>query len=54
MIIVIIFIYGNYCDYFQIRADLGIPDHLWADKRADIAKNIDKIMAHWSAVCKLK
>jgi hypothetical protein len=35
--------YCNYCDYFQVRGDLGIADRVWADKRADIVKQVDDL-----------
>ena len=25
----------------KVRADLGLPDHIWVDKRAAIAKKVD-------------
>ncbi len=28
---------------FRVRVDLGLPDHIWVDKRAAIAKKIDDL-----------
>ena len=30
-----------YC--WQVRADLGLPDHIWVEKRAAIAKQVDDL-----------
>ncbi len=35
--------YCNHCDYFWVRVDLRVADHVWADKRAEIAKKVDDL-----------
>ena len=39
----IIAIIGLISNCSQIRADLGLPDHVWVDKRAAIAKRVDDL-----------
>ena len=39
----IIVIIGLISNCSQIRADLGLPDHVWVDKRAAIAKRVDDL-----------
>jgi hypothetical protein len=29
--------------FFQVRVDFGLPDHIWVDKRAAIAKKVDDL-----------
>ena len=41
--IVIIAIIVLIATCLQIRADLGLPDHVWVDKRAAIAKRVDDL-----------
>lgn len=43
MFIVIIAIIVLIANCWQIRADLGLPDHIWVDKRAAIAKRVDDL-----------
>ncbi len=51
VIIDIIAFYRNYCYYYtychylqvQVRADLGIADHVWKDKRIAIAERVDNL-----------
>ncbi len=33
--------YCAYWSFFQVRIDFGLPDHIWVDKRAAIAKKAD-------------
>ena len=33
--------YTHYTNYFQVRVELGIADHIWLDKRAAIAQTVD-------------
>ncbi len=35
--------YYTYCHYLQVRADLGIADHVWKDKRIAIAERVDNL-----------
>ncbi len=35
--------YYTYCHWLQVRADLGIADHIWKDKRIAIAKRVDDL-----------
>ena len=35
--------YCAYCGYWQLRCDLGIPDHVWTDKRAAFAKKVEDL-----------
>jgi hypothetical protein len=29
--------------FYKVHADLGLPDHIWVDKRAAIAKKVDDL-----------
>ena len=33
--------YTHYTNYFQVRVELGIADHIWLDKHAAIAQTVD-------------
>ena len=33
--------YTDYINFFQVRMELGIADHIWLDKRAAIAQTVD-------------
>ena len=42
-VIVIIAIIVIIAYFRQVRADLGLPDHVWVEKRAAIAKQVDDL-----------
>ena len=41
IVIIDIIVIIAYC--WQVRADLGLPDHVWVEKRAAIAKQVDDL-----------
>ena len=35
--------FTDYINYFQVRVELGIADHIWLDKRVGISQTIDAL-----------
>ena len=45
--------YTDYINYFQVRMELGIADHIWLDKRAAIAQTVMSWVIISSLLCAL-